>query len=106
MNVLSIDFDIIMAPSINLYNNMVPGLKWDELLKNLPNLSTTPADLNIYSDLLRYLLRTIDKTSSIYIAYSHSFIKDYLQYDYDLNITNIDHHHDIFYNIKDTENKL
>ena len=106
MNVLSIDFDIIMAPSINLYNNMVPELKWDELLKNLPNLSTTPADLNIYSDLLRYLLRTIDKTSSIYIAYSHSFIKDYLQYDCDLNITNIDHHHDIFYNIKDTENKL
>ena len=47
MNVLSIDFDIIMAPSINLYNNMVPGTQWDDLLKNLPNLATTPADLHI-----------------------------------------------------------
>lgn len=106
MNVLSIDFDIIMAPSINLYNNMVPGIKWDDLLKSLPNLATTPADLNIYSDILRYLLRVVDKTSPIYIAYSHSFIKNYLQYDYDLNIVNIDHHHDIFYDGKDAECKL
>ena len=60
MNVLSIDFDIIMAPSINLYNNMVPRIKWDDLLKSLPNLTTTPADLNIYSSILRYLLKVID----------------------------------------------
>ena len=60
MNVLSIDFDIIMAPSINLYNNMVPGTKWDDLLKILPNLATTPADLHIYSFILRYLLKVID----------------------------------------------
>lgn len=106
MNVLSIDFDIIMAPSINLYNSMVPQAHWEDLLKTLPNLATTPADLNIYSKILRYLLRTVDKTSPIYIAYSHSFIKDYLQYDYDLNIVNIDHHHDIFYDEKDKECKL
>ena len=106
MNVLSIDFDIIMAPSINLYNNMVPGIKWDDLLKSLPNLTTTPADLNIYSRILRYLLRVIDKTSSIFISYSHSFIQDYLKNDNDLNITNIDHHHDIFYDIKDKDKKL
>jgi hypothetical protein len=106
MNVLSIDFDIIMAPSINLYNNMVPANHWDDLLKSLPNLTTTPADLNIYSRLLRYLLRTIDKTSSIFIGYSHSFIQDYLKNDNDLNITNIDHHHDIFYDIKDKDKKL
>ena len=31
MNVLSIDFDIIMAPSINLYNNMVPQTHWEKL---------------------------------------------------------------------------
>lgn len=72
----------------------------------MPNLATTPADLNIYSNILRYLLRTIDKTTSIYISYGHNKIKEYLQYDYDLNITNIDHHHDIFYNPKDAENKL
>lgn len=53
MNVLSIDFDIIMAPSINLYNNMVPQIHWEDLLKNLPNLTTTPADLYIYSSILR-----------------------------------------------------
>ena len=60
MNVLSIDFDIIMAPSINLYNNMVPGTNWDDLLKSLPNLATTPADLHIYSSILIYLLKVID----------------------------------------------
>ena len=106
MNVLSVDFDIIMAPSINLYNNMVPANHWDDLLKSLPNLTTTPADLNIYSKILRYLLRTIDKTSSIFISYSHSFIQDYLKNDTNLNITNIDHHHDIFYDIKDKDKKL
>ena len=71
MNVLSIDFDIIMAPSINLYNNMVPQTHWEDLLKSLPNLATTPADLNIYSNILRYLLRTINKITS---TLNHSLV--------------------------------
>ena len=75
MSVLSIDFDIIMAPSINLYNNMVPQVHWEDLLKSLPNLTTTPADLNIYSSILRYLLKVIDQKSSICIAYVHDKIK-------------------------------
>ena len=31
--ILTIDFDIIMAPSIQYYNDLVPKTKWSELLK-------------------------------------------------------------------------
>lgn len=31
-NIVTIDFDIIMAPCINLYNDFVPRLSWNELL--------------------------------------------------------------------------
>ena len=32
--ILTIDFDIIMAPSIELYNDKVPKISWEELLKD------------------------------------------------------------------------
>ena len=50
MNVLTIDFDIIMAPSINLYNNMVPKEDWDDLERN-PQINLSFADYQIYQKL-------------------------------------------------------
>jgi hypothetical protein len=35
-NILSIDFDIIMAPTIELYNNKVPQSDWEESLLQDP----------------------------------------------------------------------
>lgn len=29
MNIITIDFDIIMKPSIEFYNNLVPKTNWD-----------------------------------------------------------------------------
>ena len=42
--ILSIDFDIIMAPCIEIYNDMVPSLDWKELEK-IPQLKVLTADL-------------------------------------------------------------
>ena len=36
--ILSIDFDIIMAPSIELYNDKVPGLSQEKLIEVFPLL--------------------------------------------------------------------
>ena len=33
-NILTIDFDIIMRPSIDLYNDKVPMFNWNELFEN------------------------------------------------------------------------
>lgn len=46
-NILTIDFDIIMAPCIDLYNNLVPFTPWDKLLKN-PYIELATADLIHY----------------------------------------------------------
>lgn len=32
-NIITIDFDIIMAPSISFYNELVPKTTWEELDK-------------------------------------------------------------------------
>ena len=44
MNVVSIDFDIIMAPSIEFYNNFTN----DKFLFDNPLLKVCIADLSIY----------------------------------------------------------
>ena len=33
-NILTIDFDIIMGPSIDLYNDKIPMFNWNELFEN------------------------------------------------------------------------
>ena len=35
-NIVTIDFDIVMAPCIQLYNNMVPNFSWDDLKRSFP----------------------------------------------------------------------
>ena len=46
-NILTIDFDIIMAPCIELYNNMVPEMDWD-IMTDFPQGQLFNADLNLY----------------------------------------------------------
>ena len=36
MKILTIDFDIIMEPSIQLYNDMVPERPWEDNLLKFP----------------------------------------------------------------------
>ena len=103
-NILSIDFDIIMAPTIWLYNNMVPEQKWDDLMTS-PYMKLATADLNHYQRLTNYLLHL----SSVLPKEKIHFVLDHEQIAFKLAqtpeekyvITNIDHHHDIVYHDKD-----
>lgn len=103
--ILSIDFDIIMAPCIEIYNNMVPSLDWRELEK-IPQLKVLTADLIHYNRLTKYLIKLsnyIDKENIFFIE-NHAQIINYLKDDDQIDLINIDHHHDIGYFHKDNEN--
>lgn len=98
MKILSIDFDIIMAPSIQLYNDMVPMLSWDELLKN-PQLILSQADLIHYKRLtilITQIISYLEKDSIIFIE-NHGLAYDFIKNNNNIDLINIDHHHDIGY---------
>ena len=62
-DILTIDFDIIMAPTINTYNDIVPRTHWD-ILQNDPLLRLSFADLIHYyrlTDFLFYLSKFLTK---------------------------------------------
>ena len=95
MNIVSIDFDIIMAPSIEFYNNLLsmkPPILEDPLMK------VCRADFIHYHRLTKWLhqkIQFIDKENIIFIK-SHEMINDYVEGD-DITLYNIDHHHDLGY---------
>lgn len=105
MNVLSIDFDIIMAPDIALYNALVhPGengedVTVDKLMKDFPMLNGCRADLNHYHKIVTYLMNNIQHLSAedIRIAFNHEDIKYVLEKCPSAHVYNIDHHHDLGY---------
>lgn len=106
-NILSIDFDIIMAPTINLYNGKVPAVKWEGELENDKYLQLATADLQHYQKLTEYLLYLTKKLpkEKIHFILDHEQIALKLNLDQEKEyiITNIDHHHDIAYNDKEVE---
>ena len=104
MDVLSIDFDIIMAPTIEYYNHMVPSRKWEDIQMENPYMYNPKADLSHYNYLLCLLDKVITKETDIYVAYNHKMIIDFLSNTNDVNIINIDHHHDLSYCL-DKDNK-
>lgn len=99
MKVLSVDFDIIMAPDINLYNPIVPRKNIEEVIKEHPLLTGLRADLIHYKNLVNLLLKVSKDIpySNICVAFSHEYIGNFLQNDTNLEIVNIDHHHDLGY---------
>lgn len=54
--VVSIDFDIIMGPNIEAYNNYA-GKPWDEIFLIAPLMQYCNADLNDYVRLTNYLIK-------------------------------------------------
>ena len=100
MNVVSIDFDIIMAPSIEFYNNFTN----DKFLFDNPLLKVCNADLSIYRKLTTWFfknLKNVDYENIIFIK-SHEQIVNYINKN-DI-IFNIDHHHDLGYDEKEINN--
>lgn len=105
MNVLSIDFDIIMAPDIGLYNPMVKAgqnednITVEKLAKDFPMLQYCRADLNHYHKIISYLLTQISnlKFEDIRVSFNHEDIKNVLGDCDNVNMFSIDHHHDLGY---------
>lgn len=94
--ILTIDFDIIMAPSIELYNDKVPKISWEELL-NDPYYQLLTTDNIHYFRLTQFLLSLIKqiKKEDIIIIEDHKHVFDYVKEK--STIINIDHHHDLGY---------
>lgn len=61
-NIVTIDFDIIMAPCINLYNDLVPRISWNDF-KVFPQMQLLTADLNHYQKLTNWILKISKKLS-------------------------------------------
>lgn len=106
-NILTIDFDIIMDESINLYNSM-SEIPWEERYKKYPILKSLPIEANHYQKITQFLIHLYSTLSvdKIHFISQHHFILNYLKSDDQYNITNIDHHHDWAYKDIDFDNPI
>ena len=101
-NVLTIDLDFIAEPYIQLYYNMVTENSvektWDLVFSN-PALTGNNFDINpdnvIYA--LDIFSRSLAKCKNVAFGITHDSILFELEDKDNLNIVNIDHHHDIMY---------
>lgn len=104
--ILSIDFDVIMNPSIELYNSL-PG-NWDDRIKRFPNLNALIFDSMMYQKLIQYIIEIVphmDK-DKIHFVESHDQIISFINKDEEINLINIDHHHDWCYKLEDFNKKI
>lgn len=103
MNVVTIDFDIIMKPSIEFYNDMISDEEpMKSYIEDFSFLANIPADLYIYDYLTRYIVRAAKNNTEIYFIDSHEKIVDIIKElpkDEAINLYNIDHHHDLGYEL-------
>lgn len=97
--IVTIDFDIIMAPSIYLYNDDVPDIPWDYLLNNPyePNLHLLRIDAEYYQRIFQYIIEVSNniKAEQIHFVEDHGQVVSFVKERSD--IYNIDFHHDIAY---------
>lgn len=102
-NIVTIDFDIIMGPSIEGYNDLITDQISLELLANkFPFYNYAEADLYVYEYLTRYLTEIVthtDDKNKIKFITSHDLMYHICKNEQEpFNLINIDHHHDINYN--------
>lgn len=110
-NILSIDFDIIMAPCIKLYNDKVGGddnstQLWNYLEHTMELDQYLRYDAKTLSDIALLIKQAITNGAKFYMINEHQEIVDSLQAqksycDDTFNITNIDFHHDLWYRQED-----
>ena len=94
--VVTIDFDIIMAPSISLYNGLVPASTWHDLEKD-PYYQILKIDAIHYQKIVDYVMDCILNMPKEHIHFieDHGQVPRYINTKCDL--INIDHHHDVGY---------
>lgn len=98
--ILTIDFDIIMAPSIMIYNDLVPKNNIDNLKQKSALYDCCKIDAIHYVRLTRLLLNLMNKIpkEKIHFIHDHDTVTKYV--DTPVRIFNIDHHHDFSYGIE------
>lgn len=109
MDIISIDFDIIMSPSINFYNDMVgDDVLLSNLLEDFPQLENSfNADLYIYQYFTRFITQMCMNGVPVHFITNHQDIIPFLsKYDEPVNVYNFDHHHDIGYGINNWNMKI
>lgn len=104
INILSVDFDWLMDPSIEIYNDSLNiNMTVDDLLKISPGVNCEFNYQNYYKlYLLLYdICKNINDNSRILIFDNHhdiiTCIEDMWQINEPYNLYNIDHHHDCGY---------
>ncbi len=101
MTVTTIDFDIIMAPAIESYNDLISEEQgMTQLCKQYPYFNYAEADLYIYEYLTRFLIAISKKidANKIYFISNHELAYEILiNLKEPFELINIDHHHDINY---------
>ena len=100
MKILSIDFDIIMGPSIEIYNHkMGSNCTCQQFEKFYPLIRYANADLMVYSILTDFLIDAAKdmRPDQIHFIMNHMDILNFINEDDKVTIMNIDHHHDLGY---------
>ena len=96
--IITIDFEVIMAPSIIFYNPLVPHTEWDDIL-SYPMGQALQADYGLYyklTEFLMYITKNLS-ASQIHFVTNHEQVVSFLDSNETYNIINIDHHHDMGY---------
>jgi len=102
MRVLSIDLDYIMGPTIELYSNTGwddnASSRWEKFY-----YESSVKEEELFCDkknllwIFRHYVKAIENCSSVSFAYDHDNILYSIQDFEDVDIINVDHHHDILY---------
>lgn len=102
-NIVTIDFDIIMGPSIDGYNGLInEDMPMQLLASKFPYFGMAEADLYVYEYVTRYftnIVKNIDDKDKIRFISTHDLVYHHCKNKTEkFNLINIDHHHDINYN--------
>lgn len=111
MNIVTIDFDIVMHWSIQFYNDLLDDdTTIESIMSENPHANFIPnIDLYLYKYITEYILQCISRLPKDRIKFieSHEEVTDFFEgVDQKFNIFNIDHHHDIAYDKDDIENEI
>ena len=104
VNILSVDFDWIMEPYIEFYNQFADDMSdLNMIVPDLNKINPYP-DLNKFKLLTTYLYNIsndITDKNNIYFGKRHSEIKDVIENQWKIrmpiHVYNVDHHHDCGY---------